>query len=107
MRATAWPIFLALLGCVPVTPQNSLAQVEQSLITAERLALSYAVLPQCVVSGQPMCSERAVIAQIKAADAVAYNAVYAARQAPGDDAKAMTAAAAVGALMAAVPQPQR
>lgn len=109
MRADAWPIWLALLGlpigCTQQSPQTSLAQVEQGLITAERLALSYVTLPQCVVSGQPLCSERTVIAQIKAADAVAYNAIFAARQAPGDEGKALAAAAAVGALKAAVPLP--
>lgn len=110
IRAEVWPIVLALLGlpvgCAQQPPPSKLADVERAMIQADRLALSYVTLPQCIVSGQPLCSERATVATIKQADAVAYSALFAARQAPGDDAKAMAAAAAVGALMAAVPMPR-
>lgn len=89
-----------LMGCAG---PSGLAATEVALTAAEKAARAYAVLPQCSAVNRPICSEEAIIVQLKQADNDAYGAVVAARAAPADNVKAAAAAAAVAVLVEMIP----
>jgi hypothetical protein len=95
---------LALAGCANSGgTQTAVAGTEVALTAAEKAATLYVTLPQCgPAHPAPICSDAPVIAKIKAADNVAFDAVMAAR-AGGSDAKVATANAAIAALVELIP----
>lgn len=84
----------ALAACATTIPATEIA-----LTAAERTALAYVTQPRCTAAPVVTCSDPATVARIKAADAVAYSAVVAART----GGSTADAAAAVAALAALVP----
>lgn len=92
-----------LAGCSAGATTTTVAQTEVALTAAEKAATLYVSLPQCP-KGTPLCSDSAVIVQIKAADNAAFNATMAARSG-GDDAKVAAANAAIAALVTMIPTP--
>jgi hypothetical protein len=92
-----------LAACSPGATTTAVAQTEVALTAAEKAATLYVSLPQCP-KGTPLCSESAIIVQIKAADTVAFNATMAARSG-GDDAKVAAANAAIATLVTLIPTP--
>lgn len=95
MRILPLALALALAGCAgqstTVTAANTVASAEVGLTAAEKLALIYEQSP----SPNP-----AVVAQIKAADNTAYNAV---KEAEAGDGTLNAALAAISALTKLVP----
>lgn len=80
---------------------NSVAQSQVALTLAERLALQYVTLPACTPAGPKACSDAAIVAQIKAADTLAYQAVKQAQAGTIDPAQAAAEVAALAALIPA------
>jgi hypothetical protein len=91
----------AVLGSLAACSTSNIAQTEVALTIAERLALVYVTQPVCVPAGPPVCSDPAIVAQIKAADAVAYSAVKQAQAGKLDPSQAATEVAALAALIPA------
>lgn len=96
-----------LMGCGAsgsATDNQSLATVEASLTTLERVALFYTSLPPCAVgtvtTANAACLDPVAKEKIKAADRIAYDAVVAARAGTGPLAAAVTA---IDALAASLP----
>jgi hypothetical protein len=87
-------------ACGTTQTAQTVAASEVALTAAEATAFKYATLPSCPVTTGTLCSQPAIVAQIKAADNIAYAAVKAAEGGTGD---AALAAAAVAALVALVP----
>ena len=83
-----------LLGACSTT---NVAQTEIALTAAEQSAFIYASLPRCPAPNP--CSKQATVDAIKAADAIAYQAVKAAQSGSA----VAEANAAVAALVALIP----
>jgi hypothetical protein len=83
------PIVLAAAllcaACTSANQQSSIAALEVGLATAETAAVAYKDLPPCGGTAT-VCSDPAIVAQMKAADNKAYDAIKAA------EAKAATGA---------------
>jgi hypothetical protein len=108
-RSIALALALAILAACATQPQT--AQQTVYLATADynaaaRIIIAYKALPKC---GSPaatvICSRDDVIAQLKAADTVAYEALKAAEttaRSPGAGANAQTAIVAANQAIAAL-----
>lgn len=95
---------LALGACTgaSIAVQNDVLAAEQSLTTAEQVALIYTSLPRCGTPGaSSICSDPTMVAKIKALDDQAYAAVKAAEQ---NQALLSNALAAISSLVAATPK---
>lgn len=90
-------VTLALAACssAPTTPAQTIYQVESDYNAAAQVILAYKALPACgTPTSPPLCSQASVIAQLKQADTVAYNAIAAAEavaRSPNAGANAATA----------------
>lgn len=71
---------LVLAACSSGQQQSSIAALEVGLATAETAATSYKNLPPCVTLGSGVCSDIGVVAQLKAADNLAYTAIKSAEK---------------------------
>lgn len=102
--ASSLALSLGLGACSQNNAAASVAALETTLTAAETAALHYTTLPPCP-QPTPVCSEPDVVAQIKAADATAYNAVQAAEASvrAGNAPDVTGAELAVAALVALVP----
>jgi hypothetical protein len=87
-------------ACGTTQTAQTVAASEVALTAAEATAFKYATLPSCPSPTGTLCSQPAIVAQIKAADNIAFAAVKAAEGGAGD---AALAAAAVAALVALIP----
>lgn len=101
-------ILAALAACTttPQTAQQTIYSATSTYTAAANIVVAYKALPRC---GTPMatviCSRDDVIAQLKQADTVAYNALVAAERTartPGAGANAATALAAANNAIAAL-----
>ncbi len=92
------------LAACTVTPSD-VSTLETSLTAAENLGLAYAALPNCTGSNGPVCSDPAVIADIKTADNAAYAALTALQNGTGTEAELQAAIAALTALIPAAITP--
>lgn len=97
---------LAACSTTPQTAQQTIYTVTNSYVAAGKIVQAYVTLPRC---GSPMataiCSRDDIIAQLKSADTVAYNALVAAEKvarAPGAGANAQTAVDAANQAIAAL-----
>jgi hypothetical protein len=99
------PVLLALVlgtaACTPQQQQSSLPSIEVALAVAETAANGYKNLPPC---GVAPCCDPAIVAKMKAADNVAYDAVKAAQKsaAAGSSVDVTAAMAALGAFQALI-----
>ena len=84
----------------PTDTATVVAKVQVALTAAERIAINYVTLPACPKA--PICADETVVARIKQADKVAFEAVMAARQA-GSNANLAAANAAIAALLNTIP----
>jgi hypothetical protein len=82
MKAIIALILAALLAActvTPTTPAQTIYQVESDYNAAAQIIIAYKALPSCALANHPLaCSSLDVIAKLKAADTVAYNAIVAA-----------------------------
>lgn len=97
------PLALVLVGlCAAGCSTNNVAQAEVALTAAETAALAYVTQPACVgAPASATCPSPAVMAQIKAADTVAYTAVKGAENGTVTVAQAMSAVNSLTALLPA------
>lgn len=75
---------LLLVGCATTgsTPQDSLAQATKVYNVASSVVKIYVSLPRCgTPTATQICSDRATVIQLAAADSVAYDALVAAERA--------------------------
>lgn len=103
-QTAALAAVLLLVGCgtTKAPPaKTDIAAVEIALTAAEKAATLYVTRPQCPQAA-PLCSERATVDKIKAADNTAFTAVRLART--GGD--ILAASSAIAALVALVPVSQ-
>lgn len=84
----------------PSDTASTVAKIEVALTAAERIAINYVTLPACPKA--PICADAEVVARIKQADNVAFDAVMAAR-ASGTNANVAAANAAIAALLNLIP----
>jgi hypothetical protein len=91
---------LVLGGCSGAgsNPAADVAALEAGLTAAESLATVYVRLPTCTGTNGLLCSDSALVAQIKTADMQAYTLVKAAEVAAGDPSALAAAEAAVTVL---------
>lgn len=99
LSAAALPLLLAFAGCAT---GPTVAQAEVALTAAETAALAYVTQPACVgAPASSLCPNASTVAQIKAADTLAYTAVKGAEAGTVTPAAAMTAIASLSALIPA------
>lgn len=98
---------VALIGACTTTPQNpeqTIYQMTSNYNAAATVVIAYKALPPCPAA-TVICSRADVIAKLKAADTVAYNALVAAEntvRSPGAGANAATAQIAAQQAIAAL-----
>jgi hypothetical protein len=95
----ALPIALGACSGSGSSPAADVAALEASLTAAEDAATAYSKLPTCTETNGPLCSDSAVVTQIKSADTQAYTLVKAAELAADDGSAMSDAQAAVAALV--------
>jgi len=95
----------ALTGCgsAPTTPAQSIYQVEADYNAAAQAVIAYKGLPACgAPTSPPLCSKPEIVAQLKQADTVAYNALVAAENVARSPTAGANAATATLAAQQAV-----
>ncbi len=96
--------FLAACATAPQTPQQTIYSATNSYNAAVTVALAYKALPACAPTAPPICSRPDIVAKLKDADTVAYNALVAAEnvaRSPNAGANAQTALVAANQAIAA------
>jgi hypothetical protein len=109
-RLFAVTIAVGLAACstAPPAPSTTIASAEVALTAAEKTATAYVTLPLCPAGATTgpngkVCSQPVLVAKIKAADDVAYDAVLAARDGTGSVQQIIDAVSALSAATALIP----
>lgn len=98
-------VLLASCSSAPTTPAQTIYQVESDYNAAAQVVVAYKALPTCAPTTTVLCSKPEVIAQLKQADTVAYNAIVAAEavaRSPNAGANGATATLAAQQAVAAL-----
>lgn len=96
---------LAACTTTPQTPQQTIYTATNTYNAAVTVALAYKALPACSPTAPPICAKPEIVAKLKEADTVAYNALVAAEnvaRSPNAGANAQTALIAANQAIAAL-----
>lgn len=97
-------ITIAACSVAPTTPQQTIYQATTDYNAAATIVIAYKALPPCPAT-TAICADAGIVAKLKQADTVAYNALVAAEntaRTPGAGANAATALVAANQAIEAL-----